>query len=67
MALHHRVAGSRLEREEGMTPQEVGRYLAASRRPVAKAWAVCGRPFTGVAQRVYRSHVCNQEPPTARD
>jgi hypothetical protein len=50
-----------------MTPQEVGRYLAASRRPVAKACAVCGRPFTGVAQRVYRSHVCNQEPPTARD
>ncbi len=43
-----------------MTPQEMGRYLAGLRRQVTKQCIVCGRAFTGVAQRKYCSHACAQ-------
>jgi len=45
---------------EDMTPEEMGRYLAGLRRQVDKSCIVCGRPFTGVAQRKYCSHACAQ-------
>jgi hypothetical protein len=60
MALHHQVALSRLRMMAELTPQEMGRYLAGLRRQVRKQCIVCGRTFTGVAQRKYCSHACTQ-------